>query len=74
MKTQWLARASMMAASLVLGLTIAACSTPKKECEACFSHTDCEGTMNCHSRPMADGSVRNVCVDTSKMITCPVPQ
>jgi hypothetical protein len=60
--------------ALVLGLTMAACSTPKKECEACFSHADCEGTMNCHSRPMADGSVRDVCVDTSKMITCPVPQ
>ena len=60
--------------ALMLGFTIVACSTAKKECEPCFSHADCAGTMNCHSRPMEDGSVRNVCVDTSKTITCPVPQ
>jgi len=60
--------------ALILGFTIVACSTAKKECEPCFSHADCAGTMNCHSRPMEDGSVRNVCVDTSKMTTCPVPQ
>ena len=60
--------------ALMLGFTITACSTAKKECEPCFSHADCAGTMNCHSRPMEDGSVRNVCVDTSKMLTCPVPQ
>jgi hypothetical protein len=60
--------------ALVLGLAIAACSTPKKECETCFSHSDCAGTMNCHSRPMADGSTKSVCVDTDKMLTCPAPK
>jgi hypothetical protein len=62
-----------MLLALVLGLTIAGCTTTlKKECEECFRHTDCEGSLNCRSRPMSDGSVRNVCVDTSAMITCPV--
>lgn len=60
--------------ALVLGLTIAGCSNPKKLCEECFAHKDCEGWLNCRSRPMSDGSVRNVCVDTSAMITCPVAQ
>jgi hypothetical protein len=61
--------------ALVLGLTIAGCSSNlKKECEECYGHADCEGALNCRSRPMTDGSVRNVCVDTSQMITCPVAQ
>lgn len=63
-----------MLLALALGLTIAGCSNPKKLCEECFAHKDCEGALNCHSRPMSDGSVRNVCVDTSAKITCPVPQ
>ncbi len=63
-----------MLLALVLGLTIAGCSNPKKECEECFRHADCEGALNCRSRPMSDGSVRDVCVDTSAMITCPVAQ
>jgi len=64
-----------MLLALVLGLTIAGCSsTPKKECEECYRHSDCEGALNCHSRPMTDGSFRDVCVDTSKTITCPVAQ
>ena len=60
--------------ALLLGLTLAGCSNPKKLCEECWAHKDCEGALNCRSRPMSDGSVRNVCVDSSEMITCPVPQ
>jgi hypothetical protein len=83
MKAQWLTRTIKVAAkaqfmkmllALVFGLTIAACSTAKKECEACFSHSECEGTLNCHARPMSDGSVKDVCVETSKMLTCPVAE
>jgi hypothetical protein len=71
---QWGNKMMKMLLALVFGLTIAGCSNPKKLCEECFAHADCEGALNCRSRPMSDGSVRNVCVDTSEMITCPVPQ